>query len=322
MFFLHGEDEYRKGVAARELASLYLDEATRDFNFDRLEAAATSPERLASLIATPPMMAEWRIAWIQGVEGVAGIPSVRKVLLDAARNPPPGLALILTATVPRKSRAAFYRDMIRACASLEFRPLPDEAAPAWLVEWARETLGSTLELEAARALTGAVGADLGVLTQEVRKLAEMVDDGAPVDLEAVRQGGIRLPRQDRWEWFDLVGSRRVREAVRALPVLLEQGETAIGLVVGLSTQLLRIGVALEGGAAALNGALPAYQRFLAQRIMGQSRAWTRAEVAEAVRGLAALDWRLKTGSTPGDVQMEAWLWGLARTGRARSGARR
>ena len=95
-----------------------------------------------------------------------------------------------------------------------------------------------------------------------------------------------------------------------MPVLLEQGESIVGLVIGLSSQLLRIGVAIEGGVPAVQAALPPYQRFLARRIVTQARRWTRAELADAVRGLRRLDQLLKASAIPGEVLVEEWLLGL------------
>ncbi len=275
-------------------------------------------ERLASVIATPPMMARWRVVHVKEAEALAASPRARQVVLETARTPPPGLVLILQATIPARSRAKFYKDLARIATAIEFKPVSVDEAPGWLVSWAGKELGVTVEIEAAQALAGAAGTELGMLTQEVRKLAEMVGEGATVDVEAVRRGGLRLPRQDRWAWFDLVGNRKVREATRSLPVLLEQGESVVGLVIGLSIQLLRIGVAIEGGVPAVQAVLPPYQRFLARRIVGQARRWTRAELAEAVRGLRRLDQLLKASAIPGEVLMEEWLLGLMVRGRERS----
>lgn len=318
VFFLHGGDEYRKSAAARELVERYADPATADFNVDRIEGSNTTVERLASVIATPPMMARWRVVHVKEAEALAASPTARQVVLDAAGGPPKGLVLILQATIPPRSRAKFYKDLARIATAAEFKPVSADEAPGWLVSWAGEELGVTVEIEAARALAGAAGTELGVLTQEVRKLAEMVGEGAVVDVDAVRKGGVRLPRQDRWAWFDLVGSRRIPDALRSLPVLLEQGESVVRLVVGLSTQLLRIGVAIEGGMPAVRTVLPPHQRFLARRIVGQARRWTRAELADAVRGLRRLDRLLKASAIPGEVLMEEWLLGLTVRRRERS----
>ena len=320
VFFLHGGDEYRKDTAARALVEQYADAATRDFNVDVLRGSEISVERLASVISTPPMMADWRVVLVREAEALASSPAARKVVLDAAGSPPPGLVLILQASVPKQSRAKFYKDLARTAQAVEFRPVSADATPAWLVSWADGELGATIEIEAAQALAGAVGTDLGVLTQEVRKLVAMVGPDRPVDVDAVRKGGLQLPQQDRWAWFDLVGNRRVNEAVGGLPVLLAQGETAVGLVIGLSTTLLRIGVAMEGGAAALQAALPPYQRFLARRITAQARRWTRADLARALHGLRRLDQLLKASAIPDEVLLEEWLLGLQARRRGSAGA--
>ena len=296
----------------------YADPATADFNVDRIEGSGTTVERLASVLATPPMMASWRVVHVKEAEALAGSPRARQVILEAARTPPPGLVLILQATVPPRSRARFYKDLAKVATAVEFKPVSVDEAPGWVVSWAREELGVTVEIEAAQALAGAAGTELGVLTQEVRKLAEMVGEGTAVDVEVVRKGGLRLPRQDRWAWFDLVGNRSIREAVRRLPVLLEQGETVVGLVIGLSSQLLRIGVAIEGGVSAVQAVLPPYQRFLARRIVGQAKRWNRAALADAVRGLRRLDQLLKASAISGEVLMEEWLLGLMVRGGKRS----
>ncbi len=310
VFFLHGSDEYRKSVAAGFLVDRFADAATSDFNLDRLHGSEVTVERLASVIATPPMMAEWRVVHVREAEALAASPKAREVVLQAAKSPPPGLVLILQGTVPARSKAKFYKDLRRVATSVEFKPVPADGVPAWLVSWAREDVGVEVELEAAQQLAGAVGTDLGVLTQEVRKLAEMVGDG-PVDSDAVRRGGIRIPRQDRWAWFDLVGGRRIREAVEGLPILLQQDETAVGLVISLSLHLLRLGVAMEAGAPGLQKVLPSWQRFAARKLMAQARLWNRAELAAAVRGLRRLDQLLKASAIDDEVLIEEWLQGLA-----------
>ena len=117
-----------------------------------------------------------------------------------------------------------------------------------------------------------------------------------------------------------MGGRRIPEAVDGLPVLLQQGETAVGLVISLSVHFLRLGVAVEGGARALQAALPSWQRFAARRIMAQARLWQRAEVANAVRGLRRLDQLLKASSIDHEVLVEEWLQGLVVRRRGSAGA--
>ena len=314
VYFLHGDDEFRKKAAVQALVARALDPGTRDFNLDRLNGSELTTEQLASVLATPPMMAEWRVVLVREAEALTASANARKIILETAKDPPPGLVLILQASIPARSKAKFYKDLQKLCRSAHFKGVTENEAPAWLVSWARDELGAHLDIDAARALASAVGTELGLLTSEVRKLATMVGRGEPVDLAAVEKGGLHLPRQDRWAWFDMVGNRQVLDALAGLSLLLDQGETPVGLVIGLSPQLLRIGVALEGGQSALERSLPPYQRFLAKRIMGQARHWTPPELAQAIHGLVRLDRLLKASSIPPQVLMEEWLMALVPRG--------
>src|SRR5919201_6154556 len=66
-YHFRGEDEYLKEEAVRHLIDAALDAATRDFNLDQRKGADLDGESLASLLATPPMMAERRVVVIRDV---------------------------------------------------------------------------------------------------------------------------------------------------------------------------------------------------------------------------------------------------------------
>jgi DNA polymerase-3 subunit delta len=257
-FYLHGEDQFRKDEALRALVDAHVDVGSRDFNLDVLRGTEVTPETLASVMATPPMIGEWRVVVLREVEGLATTKHARDELLRVASDPPPGLALIMSATVPKGSKAKFYTDLARNTQSVEFKAVSDADVPGWLMERAGEAHGVEVEVEAARALGAAIGVDLGILARELEKLSEFVGERKRVTLDDVRKVGTRLPAQDRWGWFDLVGERRFEEARVAVRTLLAQGESGVGLVIGLATHFLRLGLAVEKGASGLEAALPVH----------------------------------------------------------------
>jgi DNA polymerase-3 subunit delta len=307
VFYLHGEDEFRKAEAVRALIEAHLDPATRDFNLDRLRGRDVDTEQLASVLATPPMMAEWRVVVLRETEALAGSPKSRDVVLATAASPPPGLALILSCTVPQGSKAKFYGKLSAACRSMEFRALGPDDVPGWLMEQARESLGVEMEPAAAQALAQAVGTDLGVLNQELEKLSGYIREGAPITRADVEAAGTYLPVQDRWSWLDLVGRKRFSEALSGLRILMGQGESGVGLAIALSSHLLRIGVLAEKGPAALEQLLPYNQRWLARRLGDQARLWRPAELADALDGLRRLDRRLKSTGASDESLLQTWI---------------
>ena len=305
VFFLHGEEEHLKERAARRLIAAHLDEATRDFNLDEVRGTDVAGETLASLIQTPPMMAEWRVVVVRDAQGMAGSSTSRKILEDAASGPPPGLALILMADISG-SKAKIWKTLKKQTTAVDFPRLSDADLPGWLMGWARRE-GLTLEPDAARALPAAIGHDLAVMVREMEKLREYVGDRAVIRREDVEAVVGTIPTQDRWEWIDMVAERRFDEARRTLPILLGTGDSGVGLVIGLGNQLLRIAVCVAGGKGALEAELPRHQRWLARRVVGQARRWTADQVERGLEHLARADRLLKSAPLSDTQIMEELL---------------
>ena len=300
IFFLFGEEEYLKEEAASSITAAHLDPATRDFNYDQLRGGDLEPETLASLANTPPMMAEWRVLVVRDAQALATNVRARAAVEALLQRPIPGLALLLIATLPDKSKAQFYERLKRETTAIEFPQLASADLPGFLLERA-QARGIELETSAARALA-ATGSDLGVLVQELAKLADYIGDRKRVTKEDVAAIVGSVPRQNRWDWFDLVGDAKFREARAAIPVLLDASESGVGLVIGLGTHFLRLALAAAGGERALGAALPPHQRWLAGRIAKQARRWSSDAAEDVIDDLLRADRLLKSASL-GDRQV-------------------
>jgi DNA polymerase-3 subunit delta len=318
VFYLFGGEEHGKEVAARALVAAHLDPSTGDFNHEVLRGSEVTIEALSSALGTPPLMADWRVVVVRETQALTGSARARGMLLDTAASPPPGLALILLCTVPEASTAKFYKDLERAARSMEFAAPAANDLPDWLAEWTERSLGVRLGERAARSLAQAVGNDLPLLTKELEKLASLAGDGGEITLEMVASAGTRIPRQDRWEWLDLVGRKDFMRAVDGLRVLIRNGESGVGLTLALTTHLLRVGLAVGGGRGALEAALPPRQQWLAKRYREQARRWTVPEVERALAGLASVDRMLKSSPVTDAHWLESWL--LEQASRAEAAA--
>lgn len=307
VFYLHGTDAFRREEAAQALVEAHLDPATRDFNLDQVRGSEIDAENLASILGTPPLMAEWRVVVLRETEALAGSPRTRQLVLNAARVPLPGLALILLCTVPERSSARFYRDLAQLTRSMDFQDVGSDDLPGWLIDRARSHLDRELEEAAARALGQAVGPDLAYLARELEKLDALAERGAAITADHVAAAGTRIPRQDRWQWFDQVAEKRYGAALEGLEVLLQHGESGVGLTLGLATHLLRLGVVVDGGKGALESLLPPHQKWLSRRYRSQARRWSGREVEVAVQDLLEVDRRLKSTTFSGQHLLESWI---------------
>jgi len=295
VYFLFGDEELLKERLAAQIVEAHLDPATRDFNLDQLRAGDVEAETLGSVLATPPMLAQWRVVVIRDAQALAGAARSRASIEQLLDRPVDGLAVILLTTIPEGSKAAFYDRLKREATAVELKSLSDNDLPGWLMEEA-DTRGFQLAPAGARAMASAIGSDLGFLARELDKLRDFLGERRSAGLEDVEAVVGVVPRQDRWEWFDLVAEGRFAEARKGAAVLLEGSESGVGLVLGLGTHFLRLALAVHGGERALEAELPPRQRWLAGKTARQARRWTAPAVDAALEDLLRADRLLKSAS--------------------------
>jgi DNA polymerase III subunit delta len=66
VYYLFGQDDYLKEHAVHQLIEAAVDPTTRDFNLEVRRATELDAEVLGSLLATPPMMADYRVLIAEG----------------------------------------------------------------------------------------------------------------------------------------------------------------------------------------------------------------------------------------------------------------
>ena len=308
IFFLHGEEAHLRDHAERRIVAAYLDPSTRDFNFDQLRGSDVAAETLASMLGTPPLMAEHRVVVVRDAQGLSA--KAREAVELAAASPPRGLVLVLSAQIPSGSKAKFYSTLQKLATSIEFSPVPAVDLPGWLVEHARDSHALELDLDAARALVTSVGGQLGILASEVGKLAAYLDGRSHATLADVRAVGGSIPRVDRFAWFDLVCEKRFAEALQDLPDLLGT-ETGVGVIIGLSSQMVRIGLGVAGGREGLERELKGYQRWMASKVATAARHWSATEVDIALEEMLRTDRLLKSAPLTDRQAIEELLLRLA-----------
>lgn len=319
-YYLHGEDEYRKEEAVRRLIAAATDPATRDFNLDVRQGAQIEASALASLLATPPMMAERRLIVIRDA---GALRKDARAVLDHHLERRDGAAesadivVVLVAPAGEKSRAD--RSLAERASAVEFTPLSEERVEKWITHHA-EGLGATIDPRAAALLQRALGNDLGALAAELDKLASYAN-GAAIDEHAV--GAVVGVRHGETlgDWLDRVAARDVAGSLALLPHILDQPKTtAVSVVMALTTQTL----ALAWGAARRESGTPAgrlggeYFDFLKRaggaytgRPWGEAVAawcrtvdeWDAAALDRALEALLATDVALKETRLSSDEQL-------------------
>jgi DNA polymerase-3 subunit delta len=204
------------------------------------------------------------------------------------------LSLKTLASNTRLYKAILASGLLISCAA------PSAAAlSGWLGHWARHVHAVELKPSVAETLIELIGPEIGLLDQELAKLALAVGNDKRVTDELVdrlvRAGAWRA--KTAWEMLDFVLDGDARAAMVQLDRLLASGEQPLGILAQVSYSLRRFAAAtrlvLQAEAAgkritprdalAQVGTKP----FILQRAEGQLRRLGR------VRGAQLYDWLLE-----------------------------
>jgi DNA polymerase-3 subunit delta len=165
-----------------------------------------------------------------------------------------GILVLDVASWPANTKLAkaLSADSTIVCKSLSAQKLPD-----WCIQRSTSVYDKQLLVPAARLLVDLVGTEMGLLDQELAKLAVYVGDGKRIDAADVDKLVGSSRAENTWKIFDAIGAGKVGEALGILDHLLDQGEEPIRLLGAFSMQLRRLAQAyrLTQNGTSLSGAL-------------------------------------------------------------------
>jgi DNA polymerase-3 subunit delta len=108
------------------------------------------------------------------------------------------------------------------------------------VDWAATRHEKKLSVAAARLLIDLVGPEMGLLDQELTKLAIYVGPAKQIETDDVDKLVGSSRAENIWKIFDAIGAGRAGDALAILDRLLDQGEEPIRTLGAFSMQLRRL----------------------------------------------------------------------------------
>lgn len=282
VYYLHGDDDFLKDAAVRDLLAAAIDPATRDFNCEIRRGNELDAETLGSLLATPPMLAERRAVVVRDV---GALKKAARTQLDAyLKRPAPDTLLLLVSPAGAKPDAALGT----RAESLDFAPLPPDRVRKWIAHHASTALGVGITDDAMQLLQDAVGNDLQTLAGELDKCASYAlgahdgDSRATIDADAVTAVvGVRRGETVA-DLLDAVARHDAATAVTLVSHVLSQSKvTAVGIVMNLSAQTfaLAYGRARRDAGVPLGKLAGEYFTFLKETGGVPGRPWGEAASA-------------------------------------------
>jgi DNA polymerase III subunit delta len=233
-YYIFGDDDFQKEDAIKQLQFAALDPATRDFNLESRRGPELDEEMLATLLATPPMMAERRVVIVRDVGGLKK--NSRRALDSYLEAPATDVLLLLTTAAGGKTDDALAERAV----PLKFDELSGDRLPKWIAHTAQTVHGLSISEGAIELLQSSVGNDLYQLSTELDKLASYANGNA-IDETAVAAIVGVTPGETITDFLDALGERDLARALPLVPLILSQPKmSGVSLVMALSVQMMAI----------------------------------------------------------------------------------
>lgn len=111
---------------------------------------------------------------------------------------------------------------------------------SWIMSWAKSQHSRVLEREAAEMLIDLVGPQMGLLAQEIEKLAVAVPVGQPITVGNVMELIGRSRSANVFHIMNAIGDGQSARALKLLNEVFEEGEEPIAVLGALTGQLRKL----------------------------------------------------------------------------------
>lgn len=315
IYAVSGDEEFLRRLAREKLVATALGDADPAFAVSVFPGEKLDFSTVRNELETLPFLAACRVVVVENADPF--VTNNRPALEQYAAKPSPVGVLILEAkTFPETTKLA---KALPDSAKIACKAPAPYKLPGWCVDWAKVRHGKKLSPDAAEALVELVGTSMGLLDQEIGKLASAAGAKPVISADDVAKLVGRSKAADVFRIMDAVGEGRPGEALSILEDLFAEGEDPMAVLGPLTAQLRKladVGRLTVGGlplGEAMNAAkVPAWPKAR-ESCERQLRHLGRRRLEKLTGWLTELNLGVKGGnSLPERVQVERLVVMLAR----------
>ncbi|MDR1958821.1 MAG: DNA polymerase III subunit delta [Planctomycetaceae bacterium] len=238
-----GGDAFLKQQVFLTIRRILLPEEDAEFSLTRFEGSQADFPHVVEELSTMAMFGTaTRLIVIEDADPF--VSKYRANLEDYLAKPSKhGVLLLMLGTFPSNTR--LYKLTDASGFLVDCNPLTESAIPRWLVAWAKNEHKIECEAAAAEMLVDLIGPELGLLHQELAKLASSVPQGEKLTAEIVQKNVGNWRTRTSWDMLDLALAGNTPEAVRQLNMLFQAGENAVGLLAMTAYTLRKLAAATQ-----------------------------------------------------------------------------
>ncbi|MDO5554728.1 MAG: DNA polymerase III subunit delta [Planctomycetia bacterium] len=235
---LAGDDSFLLREAARVLQLEILPEEDAEFSLTVYEKGDPSWLTVVKEVSTVAMFGG--ALRLVRVEQADAFVSRYRDELDAWLEHPAASGILVLVLKSFPANTTLYKKVAKSGLIIDCRAPASDVAASWLVGWAKSRHDQTLTSDAAKLLVELVGDDLGLLSQEIARLALLTGSEQQIteSLVAAHVGSWRTKKT--WDMLDAALDGHLPEALRQLDLLFAAKADAIGILAQIAPSLRKL----------------------------------------------------------------------------------
>jgi DNA polymerase-3 subunit delta len=302
-----GDEPFLVRLVLAALKDRVLGSGDADFSLSTFDGDSADWRSVADELSTMAMFGGGRRLVV--VEDADDFVSRNRPQLEDYVAAPRATGALVLAVKTWSSTTRLAKAVAEGGLAIECKAPSEARLVKWLITRAKEAHRGTLEPAAAETLIELVGPQLGLLDQQLARLAVSVGAGEPItaDLVSDTVGGWRT--KTAWEMLDAAASGDAPAALEQLDRLITSGDQPIALLAQMASTLRRFATATRlveqaeraGRRASLRPALEqaGFKSFVLNKAESQLRQLGRHRAGQLYNWLLEADLALKgTSSSP------------------------
>jgi len=240
---LFGEETYLKHLAYRQIRGQTLSQEDAEFSLRRFEGSGTAFSTVLEEVSTTAMFGGGkRLVVIDDADSF--VTKNRELLEKYCEKPSKsGILTLLVSTFPATTK--LYKKVAETGLLIDCASLKEKEVSSWVVRWGKHRHKITLAKDAAELLVDLVGTELGLLDQQLAKLALVAPAKGSIGANLVETTAGSWRTKTTFEMLDLALEGKTAEAIKQLGNLFLAGENPIGILAQISYTLRKLGSATQ-----------------------------------------------------------------------------
>lgn len=238
-----GDEAFLKSEVVATLRRQVLSGDEAEFSLTTLTGKEAQLRDVVDALSTVSLFGDGgRLVIVEDADSF--VSEYRASLEDFVARPSKGGILVLEVkTWPSNTRLA--KAVVASGVTIHCETPNERQVKSWLLQRATAVYQVRLEAAAADALVDLVPLEMGILVQEVAKLALMVGPNRAIDVKLVQDnvGGWRT--RATWDMIDAAADGRAADALAQVDRLISSGEKPHGLLPQMASTLRRFATAME-----------------------------------------------------------------------------